>query len=88
MPNNKSQEKRQRQNEKIRVRNRSARSRVRSVNKKFLEAVKGVEKETARNRFKEFVKLIDTAAGKGIYNSNTVARKKSRMHKLLNSLEG
>jgi ribosomal protein S20 len=32
------------------------------------------------------VKMLDTAAGKGIFHKNTVARKKSRMSKLLNNL--
>ena len=36
--------------------------------------------------YAEFVKLIDTAAGKGLYHSNTAARKKSRLHKKLASL--
>ena len=49
-------------------------------------AVKAGEKETAEAKFMEMTKLMDTAAGKGIYHKNTVARKKSRMHKLLNTL--
>ncbi len=43
-------------------------------------------KEEASVAFSEMVKLMDTAAGKGIYHKNTVARKKSRMAKLLNSI--
>lgn len=49
-------------------------------------AVKTGDKEAAEVKYKEMSKLMDTAAGKGIYHKNTVARKKSRMHKLLNSL--
>ena len=49
-------------------------------------AVKSGDKEAAEGKFVEMTRLMDTAAGKGIYHKNTVARKKSRMNKLLNSL--
>jgi small subunit ribosomal protein S20 len=49
-------------------------------------AVKTGDKEAAGVNFSEMAKLMDSASGKGIYHRNTVARKKSRMNKLLNSL--
>ena len=49
-------------------------------------AVKAGDRDAAEVKFKEMSKLMDTASGKGVYHRNTVARKKSRMHKLLNSL--
>lgn len=81
-----SAEKRHAQSEERRLRNRMARSRVRTANKKFLAAVKDKNKETALASFLDFEKLIDTAQRKGVYHKNTAARKKSRMHKLLNKL--
>jgi small subunit ribosomal protein S20 len=36
---------------------------------------------------RETIKKLDTAAGKGIFHKNTVARKKSRMQKLFNTLK-
>ena len=86
MPGKGSTAKRHRQSEKRRVHNRAAKSKVRTVTKSFMLAVKAGEKETAEAKFMEMTKLMDTAAGKGIYHKNTVARKKSRMHKLLNTL--
>jgi len=41
------------------------------------------DKATAEAAYTRFVKLIDTAAGKGIYHKNTAARKKSRLHNVL-----
>jgi len=83
---NSSAAKRYKQSEKRRLRNRAAKSRVRTVTKSFMTAVKTGDKDAAEVKFKEMAKLMDTAAGKGIYHKNTVARKKSRMNKLLNSL--
>ncbi len=86
MANSKQAEKRIRQNEKRRMRNKMAKSKIRTATKKFEVAVHKKNKEEASIAFSEMVKLMDTAAGKGIYHKNTVARKKSRMAKLLNSI--
>lgn len=86
MPTSKSAAKRERQNETHRLRNRAAKSAVRTQIKKFSQAVKQNEKETAQTEFALMVKMLDSASGKGIYHKNTVARKKSRMSKLLNSI--
>ena len=86
MPNTKDAAKRHRQNIKRRIRNRSIRSRVRTSIKAFESAVEGKDRTSAEHRFADFVKLIDTAAGKGLYHRNTAARKKSRLHKRLAAL--
>lgn len=83
LSNSKAAMKRHHQNLKRRARNRSAKSRVRTSIKAFEAAVIGNERSAAETRFSEFVKLIDTAAGKGLYHRNTAARKKSRLHKKL-----
>jgi small subunit ribosomal protein S20 len=49
-------------------------------------AVAGKDKAVAETAYADFVKLIDTASGKGLYHRNTAARKKSRMHKRLVAL--
>ncbi len=87
MPQKSSAIKRHKQNLKNREQNKSARSTVRTANRKFLESVQAKNVEEARERLKAFEKLIDTAAGKKIFKKNTAARKKSRMQRLLNSLE-
>lgn len=83
MPNSNNAAKRHRQNLKRRMHNRAIRSRVRTSVKAFEAALRNKDSEDAKKRFDEFVKLIDTAAGKGLYHRNTAARKKSRLHKQL-----
>lgn len=56
---------------------------MRTSIKAFEVAVKKHDREAAEVNFNKFVKLIDTAAGKGVYHRNTAARKKSRLHKVL-----
>ena len=68
------------------MRNRTARSEVRTTIKNFSAAVDSNDKDEAAKAYKLFVKKMDTAAGKGIYHKNTVARKKSRLAKMLNRL--
>ncbi|MCL2706310.1 MAG: 30S ribosomal protein S20 [Spirochaetaceae bacterium] len=69
-----------------RMRNRMAVSEVRTSVKNFITAVDSKNKEEAEKAFRFVVKKIDTAAGKGIFHRNTVARKKSRLAKMLNRL--
>lgn len=88
MPGKGSAAKRQRQNETARLRNRSVRSRIHTEKRKFLEAVEGKDTDAAQAQFAQVAKLIDSAANKGVYHRNTADRKKSRLHKMLNSLQG
>lgn len=83
MPNNKSAEKRLRQSLKRRIHNRSIKNRVRTSVKGFEAAVAKNDKATAQASYSEFVKLADTAAGKGVFHKNTIARKKSRLNNAL-----
>lgn len=86
MPQKSSAIKRHKQSLKNKENNRSVRSTIRTANKRFLDAVKAQDAEAAGECLHRFEKIIDTAAGKGIYKKNTAARKKSRMRKLFNSL--
>ena len=79
--------KRHRQSLRRRMRNRIAVSEVRTSVKTFLSAVDSKNKEEAEKAFRFVVKKIDTAAGKGVFHRNTVARKKSRLAKMLNRLK-
>jgi small subunit ribosomal protein S20 len=83
LPNNKSTEKRLRQSIKRKMHNRAIKSKVRTSVKSFEGAVAKSDKASAEACYKEFVKLADTAAGKGIYHKNTIARKKSRLNSVL-----
>ena len=78
--------KRHRQSEKRRVHNRIIRSRVRTSVRRVLEAVDAKDRDKAETAYQEFTSLIDSAARKGVYHTNTAARKKSRMAKKVNGL--
>jgi len=81
-----SSEKRQKQNQKRRLHNRIIRSEVKTSVKKYLVAIEEKNKEKAEASLKSFVSMIDGAVTKGVYHKNTAARKKSRMHRLLNKI--
>ena len=87
MANTKSVKKRIKQNEKRRIKNSAVKSSIRTASKKVLQAVdKGTEdKSVIEDLYKSFVKKIDTASGKKILHWKTVARKKSRLAKKVNS---
>lgn len=76
MANIKSQIKRNRQNEKRRLRNRTVRSDLRTHQKSALEAA-GTEGEDEALR--QAIKRIDKAAQKGVIHRNKAARQKSRL---------
>jgi len=83
---NKSAEKRQRQNEKLRVANKMRKTIIRTSAKKVAVAAEGKDKVAAEAALHVMIKEIDTAARKGIVKKNAAARKKSRMQRLVNSL--
>ncbi len=79
MANIKSQIKRNRQNEKRRLRNRTVRSEVNTRTKAALAAFEHEDDETAAEALRLAVKRIDKAASKGVIHKNTAARRKSRL---------
>ena len=83
---NKSAEKRERQEAKRRLRNRMAKSTMRTAIKKFDAAVAAGDKDAAVKALAESSKLLDTVAGKGIIHRNTAARKKSRLAHAYNKM--
>ena len=56
------------------------------MKRRFLEAVEQNDRSAADTAFAEVTKLIDSAANKGLYDRNTADRKKSRLHRKLNTL--
>ena len=80
-----SAEKRHKQSEVRRLRNKSAKSAVRTYARKFVEACHAKDQDAASAQLKILVKELDTAAGKGILTKNAASRKKSRMMKLYNA---
>ena len=85
MANIKGQIKRNRQNEKRRIRNKGVRSEINSRVKKAIENAESGSHDA--EDLKTAVKRIDKAVAKNIMHKNTAARKKSRLTKKLNSLE-
>jgi len=83
--NIKSQIKRNRQNEKRRLRNKSVRSEVRTRTKSALAAVaSGTEDQAEALRLA--VKRIDTAAAQGVIHKNQAANRKSRLMRRIAAL--
>ena len=78
MANIKSQIKRNRQNEKRRLRNRTVRSEVNTRTKAAMAAVEHGD-EDADETLRLAMKRIDKAAAKGVIHKNTAARRKSRL---------
>ena len=85
MANIKSQIKRNRQNEQRRLRNKSARSFLRTKIKRFEEALASGDAQAARDAYRVMARELDKAAGKGIVHRNKAATKKSRLAKRLNA---
>jgi len=83
---NKSAEKRHRKSEERRLRNKSAKSAVKTSVKKFVVLAQKKD-PAAEAALKEMIKKIDTAAGKGIITKNAAARKKSRMQRYFNGIK-
>ena len=81
-----SAEKRHRKSEERRLRNKSAKSAVKTSVKKFVSLAQKKD-SGADAALKDMIKNIDTAARKGIIPKNTAARKKSRMQKFYNSMK-
>ena len=87
MANIKSQIKRNRQNEKRRVRNRVYRGSARTYIRKFNAAFEANELETARTQAALVVQALDKAAQKGVIHKNNAARRKSSVVRKLNQME-
>jgi len=83
MPNSSSAKKRLRQNESLRMRNRSIKSAVRTQIKKVRNAVEAGDTETAEAEYIVAAKKLDKASAKRIFHPNASARYKSRLQKAI-----
>jgi small subunit ribosomal protein S20 len=84
MANIKSQMKRNRQNEKARMRNKAVRSEMKTRVKQTLQAIEDPSAD-AGEAFQLAQKRIDEAVSKGVMHKNTAARKKARLARRVNS---
>ncbi len=86
MANIKGQMKRNLTNEKRRAANSAFRSSLKSALKNVEVAVENNDKEAATTALSVAYKKLDKALAKNIHHKNFVARSKSRLTKLVNSL--
>ena len=81
MANIKSQIKRNRQNEKARLRNKSVKSSLKTVIRKLNEASASGNTETATALLRDASRQLDKAASKGVIHANQAANRKSALAK-------
>ena len=86
MANIKSQIKRNRQNEKRRLRNKSVKSSLKTAIRKFHEASAAGDNDTAATLLREASRKLDKAASKGVIHKNQAANRKSAITKKLTAL--
>jgi small subunit ribosomal protein S20 len=84
LANHKSAIKRNIQNNKRRLRNRSVKTRVKSVVKTVRLAEKQGDAETISGKLNAAQAVIDKAAKKGVIHPKTAARKISRLYRRAN----
>ncbi len=84
MPRIKSQIKRMRQSERRRIRNKSARSEIKTYINRFRKALEAGDKALAESELKLAIKKLDKAAEKGIIHKNSAANKKSKLMRHFN----
>jgi small subunit ribosomal protein S20 len=83
LANIKSQIKRNKQNEKRRVRNRVLRGSARTAVKKAQVELESGKSEESKKSVLEAISVLDRAAQKGTIHKNNAARRKSRLMKAL-----
>ncbi|WP_431044512.1 30S ribosomal protein S20 [Streptomyces sp. P1-3] len=88
MANIKSQIKRNKTNEKARLRNKAVKSSVKTAIRKTREAVAAGDVEKAAVALGEATKKLDKAASKGVIHKNAAANKKSALAQQVASLKG
>ena len=86
MANIKSQIKRNRQNEKRRLRNKSVKSALKTSVRKFHEAATSGDGDQAAALLREAARKLDKAVSKGVIHKNQAANRKSAIAKRLSSL--
>ncbi len=83
MANIKSAIKRNKQNEKKRIRNRVYRGEARTFIARARTAIEGKDAEAAKVATLAAISALDKAAQKGVIHKNNAARRKSRLMKQL-----
>ena len=83
MANIKSQIKRNKTNERARVRNLSERTRLKTLTRKFKEAAASGDRAKAEEALREVSRAYDKAASAGVVHANNAANHKAKLAKVL-----
>lgn len=86
MANIKSQEKRNRTNERRRQRNKSVKSSLHTAVRGFREAVEAGDKEKSGDLLVSTSRKLDKAASKGVIHKNQAANRKSALARAFNTI--
>ena len=86
MANIKSQEKRNKTNERRRLRNKSVKSSLHTAVRGFREAVEAGDKDKAGELLTATSRKLDKAASKGVIHKNQAANRKSALARALNKI--
>lgn len=87
MPNTKSAEQRTRSSARRHLHNQSIKSRLKTLEKKYLAVVKTGKKPESATALRSIHAALDKAAKQGVVHANTVSRKKSRLAARLATLK-
>ena len=86
MANIKSQEKRNRTNERRRLRNKSVKSSLHTAVRGFRQAIDGGDKDKAAELLAATNRKLDKAASKGVIHKNQAANRKSALASAFNKI--
>ncbi len=86
MPNTKSAERRMRGNARKQLQNRSTKTRLHTLEKKFADLTTTGKKTDAAVALKSLISAFDKAAKTGVVHKGTASRKKSRLTLQLNRI--
>jgi small subunit ribosomal protein S20 len=87
MPNTKSAERRMRNSARKRLHNRSIKSRLKSLERAYTDALQGGKKEDASTAYRKLSSAFDKAAKVGAIHKGKASRKKSRLAIRLTTLK-
>lgn len=87
MANIKSQIKRNRQNEKARLRNKAVKTSLKTAIRKFRAAAAAGDQATAQTELQNASRQLDKAVSKGVIHKNQAANRKSAIHSTYNAME-
>ena len=87
MPNIQSAKRRVRTQAKANLRNRTVKTELKTLAKKFEEAIESKDIEAAKTLFTQYTGALDKAGIKGTLHKNAVDRKKAQISKALDTIQ-